>query len=171
MEPCSNPRAGQGWGYLALQVHHGLLEGLRWSPLVVAQNGNCSVGTVIGKDLRRNVVIRCKGQERGEQVGPPGLCSPGQGPTDSSSRVTAALTFPSEHCPDDSCRSLSTPAQDPTPLGAVSLLATKTAFALNYTHAKSTGEPDHTAQLLGSTDPMRPLGETGKAQLCFTEGL
>lgn len=85
LEPCPNPRPGQGWGYLALQVHHGLLEGLRRSPLVVTQNGNRSVGTVIGKDLRWDVVIRCKVQESGEQVGSPGLCSPSQCPTDSAS--------------------------------------------------------------------------------------
>lgn len=64
LEPCPNPEAG---GYLALQVHHGLLKRLRWSPLVVTQNGNRSVGTVIGKDLRWDVIIRCKAKESGEQ--------------------------------------------------------------------------------------------------------
>lgn len=59
---CSNSE------YLALKVHHGLLEGLRRSPLVVTQNGNRSVGTVIGKDLRWDVIIRCKVQESGEQL-------------------------------------------------------------------------------------------------------
>lgn len=58
---CSNSE------YLALKVHHGLLEGLRRSPLVVTQNGNRSVGTVIGKDFRWDVIIRCKVQESGEQ--------------------------------------------------------------------------------------------------------
>lgn len=75
LEPCPNPKAG---GYLALQVHHGLLKGLRWSPLVVTQNGNRSVGTVVGKDLRWDVIIRCKAKESGEQRGSAGLSSPSQ---------------------------------------------------------------------------------------------
>lgn len=29
---------------------------------MVTQNGNCSVGTVIGEDLRWDVVVRCKAE-------------------------------------------------------------------------------------------------------------
>lgn len=35
---------------------------------MVTQNGNRSVGTVIGKDLRWDVIIRCKVKESGEQL-------------------------------------------------------------------------------------------------------
>lgn len=34
---------------------------------MVTQNGNRSVGTVIGKDLRWDVILRCKAKENGEQ--------------------------------------------------------------------------------------------------------
>lgn len=44
--------------YLWLQVLHRLLKCLRWSPLMVTQNGHCPVGPVIGQDFGRNVLLR-----------------------------------------------------------------------------------------------------------------
>lgn len=61
---------------------------------MVTQDGNRSVGTVVGEDLRRDVVVSCKAQGSGEQVGPAELCSPSQGPTDCKLRATAEPTLP-----------------------------------------------------------------------------
>lgn len=98
---------------------------------MVTQNGNRSVGTVIGKDLRWDVVIRCKAQDSGEQEGSPGLCSPSHCPTNSASWVTAELTFPSDgpvpklH-PNYSPNTLTLPPRALTLSGTVSSTATKT---------------------------------------------
>lgn len=45
--------------YLSLQVHHGLLKSFGWRPLMVTKNCDSSVGTVVGQDLRWDVLIRC----------------------------------------------------------------------------------------------------------------
>lgn len=46
------------FSYLSLQVLHRLLKCLRWSPLVVTQDGHSPVGSVVGQDLGRNVLLR-----------------------------------------------------------------------------------------------------------------
>lgn len=44
--------------HLSLQVLHRLLKGLRWSPLMVTQDGHSPVGPVVGQDLGWNVLLR-----------------------------------------------------------------------------------------------------------------
>lgn len=44
--------------YLCLQVLHGLLKCLWWSPLMVAQDGHSPVCPVVGQDFGWNVLIR-----------------------------------------------------------------------------------------------------------------
>lgn len=50
--------------HLGLQVLHGLLKCLGWSPLVVTQDGHGPVGPVVGQDLGRNVVVRWRRTSR-----------------------------------------------------------------------------------------------------------
>lgn len=43
--------------YLCLKILHGFLKGFGWCPLVVTQDGYCSVSPIIREDLSRDVVI------------------------------------------------------------------------------------------------------------------
>lgn len=118
MQPLEPSELGRG-RYLALQVHHGLLEGFGRSSLVVTQNGHRSVGTVVGEDLCWDVVIRCEGQESGEHPSSPG-CG-----------ATASVPQPLQNQPSPPLSSLNTalqlqsqgwplPSQPPTPSGCSS---------------------------------------------------
>jgi len=44
--------------YLCLKILHGLLKRLGWCPLVVTQDGYCSVSPIVGEDFRRNIFFR-----------------------------------------------------------------------------------------------------------------
>lgn len=43
--------------YFGLKILHGLLKSFGRCPLVVTEDSNSSVSSVVGEDLRRNVII------------------------------------------------------------------------------------------------------------------
>lgn len=111
---------------------------------MVTQNGHRSVGTVVGEDLCWDVVIRCEGQESGEQVTSPGSGAP------------ASVPQPLQNQPSPSMYSLNTafqlqsqawplPSQPLTPSGCFSSPLTPQRGS---TTRAGKGQQDHPAHLV-----------------------
>lgn len=169
MQPLERSELGRG-RYLALQVHHGLFEGFGRSSLVVTQNGHRSVGTVVGEDLCWDVVIRCEGQESGEQVR-----SPGRG-------ATASVPQPLQNQPSPPLSSLNTATPTTVPSLATSIPALNSWMFLITTDTTSTQQRRSTARagdsrttlprtLLAFKGPIRPLGKAAKCKAALLTGV
>lgn len=165
------PELGRGT-YLALQVHHGLLEGFGWSSLVVAQNGHRSVGTVVGEDLCWDVVISCEGQQSAEQGGSPGCAAPASVPQSLQHQPSHGQP---QHCTPATVPSLATSIPAPDSFW-MSLITTDTISTqqrgstamLRAGHSRTTLP----RTLLGFPGPTCPLGEAARCKaMLLTEAV